>query len=71
MMKLENSRYPRLEMAMHIQNITKKELAGAIGMKYHTFCTKQQNAGNDFTVQDAFKMAEYLGKTVEELFYNG
>lgn len=64
-------RYPKLEIKIKQEGISKKILSYAVKMKYSTFLNKQRYGKNgDFTVQEAIKIARFLGKTVEELFDN-
>ena len=61
--------YKRLESEMVLHNVTRKDLADAIGVQYNTILLKLRGVYG-FTLDEAFKIKEFL-KTdlpLDELF---
>lgn len=67
------SRYPRQERlidALHERHISQRELAEMIGMQL-PLLSRKLNGHRQISVDEALRIAEALGGTVEELFIGG
>ena len=67
------SRYPRQQRlidALHEQHISQRELAEMIGMQL-PLLSRKLNGHRQISVDEALRIAEALGGTVNELFIGG
>lgn len=67
------SRYPRQELlidALHERHISQRELAEMIGMQL-PLLSRKLNGHRQISIDEALRIAEALGGTVEELFIGG
>lgn len=67
------ARYPRqhrLIEVLHEQHISQRELAEMIGMQL-PLLSRKLNGHRQINVDEAMRIAEALGGTVEELFIGG
>lgn len=67
------SRYPRQERlidALHERHISQREFAEMIGMQMPVL-SRKLNGHRQISVDEALRIAEALGGTVEELFIGG
>lgn len=67
------TRYPRQERVievLHEQHVSRRELAEMIGMQL-PLLSRKLNGHRQINVDEALRIAEALGGTVEELFVGG
>lgn len=67
------ARYPRQERlieVLHERHISQRELAEMIGMQL-PLLSRKLNGHRQISVDEALRIAEALGGTVEELFIGG
>ena len=67
------ARYPRQERlieALHERHISQREFAEMIGMQMPVL-SRKLNGHRQISVDEALRIAEALGGTVEELFIGG
>lgn len=58
----------RLKAYRELHDIRAQEMADEIGVNINTYCNKE-NGKSTFTIIEAKKISDRLGKTVDEVFF--